>query len=185
VNIEEDFIIPLDRAKIVFRILGIVFFIALMSFVLKLAIENSRGGSLFIEIISAMVLFYLILFLITLLSKLFDKLPGLIISPTGILDNSSSLPAGMISWHNVNKIRILSIRSRGGLFIVKKVLAIELEQDLGSQFYKGGNFSIQIFKRVNYPFSITQIQLSNDILRIGFDELSEIISQYHQKYGRA
>ncbi|RPD98247.1 hypothetical protein EGM88_06690 [Aureibaculum marinum] len=122
-NKKEQIEIPLSKNKLILTLLGSITFVAIgIWFLVNSSKTNSPilSNETFIFIIGLIAILFFGFIAITVIRKLLDKKPGLIISKQGITDNSSGVSAGLIPWTDIQEIRALKIMNQKFLmFIVK------------------------------------------------------------------
>ncbi|MCP4142860.1 MAG: hypothetical protein GY755_21670 [Chloroflexi bacterium] len=175
-NTEQELVFPLNKSKIILRmVLQVAFFIG-FSFLFKNSVAHPKGD-LFLMILSpAMMVFWASIFFVYL-TALLGKEPGLIINPNEIINNTTGVSAEKISWNNIAKTYVTYVGKYGSV----RFLTIEVydfEQYLGQ-----GNILSRTFKWVHHAFFRSSIHLSADTIDISFEEMVETIKRYHKKYG--
>src|SRR6185312_3893346 len=159
-NEDDKIIIPLSKRKII--LLTIVAFIFTAA-PLWILIDTDSEQIKLAMIVG--VLFFGICGIYALV-KLFDKNPGLIITPDGLIDNAS----GLIKWEDITELEILNMQYniRFLLIFVKN-----------PEFYLN-KMSVpkKIFAQLNYKKYGTPLSISSLALQCNFDKLVEIINSY-------
>lgn len=105
----------------------------------------------------------------SILRKLPDDKPGLIINDEGILDNSSPLAAGLILWDDILEIRTITISSQNMLEISVK----NPEEYINRQ----SSFLKRKGMQGNYKMYGSPIYISANSLTVGFQELHDLIQK--------
>lgn len=96
--------------------------------------------------------------------------PGLIISSDGIVDNSSGVSVGEIPWTEVIGIEENKIQSQ-------KFISIKVSDPL--KYANKGNVLRRMSNRANIKICGTPVNISVNSLKIGHNELLEIITEYY------
>jgi hypothetical protein len=106
---------------------------------------------------------------VTIIKKLFDKTPGLIISGDGITDNSGGLPAGFVPWSDIVAVKETTVvRQRFINLVVKNHEDYVLRQKSALKRW---------IMRKNFKVYRTGIGISPNALKIDYDDLKEIIEK--------
>lgn len=95
-------------------------------------------------------------------AKAFDRKPGLVLGPTGLVDNSSAVAAGFIPWSDVTGVRIFT-------FGIQKFLVVRVADP--EKYIRRGNPFRRALNRVNTWMCGSPITISSIALRIPFREL--------------
>ncbi|MFZ6843983.1 STM3941 family protein [Undibacterium sp. RuTC16W] len=106
--------------------------------------------------------------------KLTDNKPGLILNSTGLLDNSSGLSAGIIPWHEIVGFDVFQLQSL-------KILIIKVRDP--QKYILRGNPLQRLFNWINFKLCDSPISITPESLNLNFEELEEMITRYHTKYG--
>ena len=149
--------------------------IFLFSFLLKVFIEDPTDDWGIILIASPIMIALSGSSFIFALRALLSKSPGLIINRIGIVDNTTGASAGKIPWKIIRRLSITQHRAA-------QFLTIEVHDP--EQFLRQGSLLSRVFKRINYTFFRSPIQISVHALDVNFSEMVEIIERYQRKYGR-
>ena len=107
--------------------------------------------------------------------KFFDKKPGLVLSATGIVDNSSGVSAGFIPWSEIVGFDIFEVLSQKTLIV--KVTNPERYVEVGGSIKRALN-------RVNFKMCGSPIAITSNSLKIEFEELLDVCNTYFKKYGK-
>lgn len=111
---------------------------------------------------------------LSFLKKLRDKLPGLIISEKGIMDNSSGVSAGFIPWTDVVAIKETKVVNQTLINIVVKNPQMYIDRQKSA------------FKRkamqVNYNNWGTAIGITANGLKINYTELKSLIEKKYSDF---
>ena len=110
---------------------------------------------------------------ITIMLKMRDKKPGLIVSEEGIIDNSSGISAGLITWNDIEDITTAKVMSQKFLMIIVK----------NPQDYI--NRVTNPIKRntmtLNYKSYGSPISISANALETDFDDLYLLLTETFNK----
>ncbi|HYR11299.1 MAG TPA: STM3941 family protein [Longimicrobium sp.] len=96
------------------------------------------------------------------IAKAFDRKPGLVLGPTGIVDNSSAVAAGFIPWSEVTGVEIFQL---GG----QKMLVVRVADP--EKYISRGNPLKRALNRANTGMCGSPVVISPNALRISFHEL--------------
>lgn len=96
--------------------------------------------------------------------KVFDGKPGLVLGPTGLVDNSSAVAAGFIPWSEVTGVEIFQLGAQK-MLVVK---VVDPEKYIGR-----GNLLKRALNRANTGMCGSPVVISPNALRISFHELHE------------
>lgn len=172
---KNEVIIPLSKTKLVKYFIGSLLFV----FAGFLFITNpdwfikAEDPSVIKWIGYASVIFFGAC-AIFISQKLFDKKPGLIIDAEGITDNSSGVSAGKILWKDVKEISMQEVMSQKFIMLKMKNPEFYLQREK--------NPIKKRMMELNYKLYQTPINISANGLKIGFDDLYELIKEnFHKK----
>lgn len=165
-KLEERIEIPFSKRKLTLLVIGSLIFVVLgILFVVNPEKYTSfimRSPTvIFISGLASILFFGLCFFFIA--KKLGDNSPGLIISNEGILDNSSEVSAGQISWTDIEDISVIQIH-RQKLIMIK----VKNPQDF---IDKQKNTLKRKMMALNYKMYGTPLSITSNGLKISFDEL--------------
>ena len=165
--------IALSKTKIVLLLLGAVAFV--MIGVRLWTISDSQIGynPHYVKLAAVSCVVFFSICVVYGFFKLFDSKPGLTIGPDGIDDNSSGVSAGHVPWNEIIGIDVTTISSQRFLvFLVEE-----------PQKYVGrGNFLQRKLNAANLKLYGSPIQISSNSLKIDFRELTELVTQYYDRY---
>ena len=153
-----------------------LFFVLLFGFGLVLFTVRPTERTVIFQLLAVPLIVLFGFSLISTARKLNKKSPGLVVSPKGILENSSFFPVGLIAWNDIVSIHVQQARST-------RWLMIEVRNP--EQYFAPDNLLIRTFQRLNSIFGAGAIFLSASLIDIDFDEMVSLIKQYHEKYGSA
>lgn len=107
--------------------------------------------------------------------KLFDRKPALVLTETGLHDNSSGVSAGLVPWSEIERFSLFEVSKQKLLIIHVKNMA---------KYVEAGGVIRRALNRMNVKLAGSPISISSSTLKIDFDELLELCTAYHQKYGK-
>ncbi|MBD5779051.1 hypothetical protein IEN85_06065 [Pelagicoccus sp. NFK12] len=118
-NTDENVItISLSKGKIVgISLLSLAFVVAGV-FIWSIADTQTRHSPEMARIIAALCILFFGLFGLSTLPKLFDRKPGLVISPKGIFENSNSSSVGWIDWNDIYGVDEVEVQSSKQMIIL-------------------------------------------------------------------
>ena len=182
VNLADETVIELSKAKLVLIMLGAGAFVAAGAWMLSLdaaAVSSERSFAYFFNdatFVRGLGLVTVVFFGFCGLyaaRALFDKKPGLILSRAGIVDNASAVSAGFIPWSDVAGAGVLEIEKQ-------KMLVIQVRSP---QKYIGrGGPLRRALNRANYKMVGSSITIPAITLKIDFAELVSLFNQYQRTY---
>jgi hypothetical protein len=105
--------------------------------------------------------------------KSFDRKPGLVLSPTGLVDNASAVAAGFIPWSEVTGLGVFEMQ--GQRMLVIHVADPERYVAMGGALKRAMN-------RANAGMCGSPVVISANALRISFDELQREVAAYASRY---
>lgn len=103
--------------------------------------------------------------------KFFDKKPGLVLSSTGIVDNSSGVAAGFIPWTEITGVSIYELGRQ-------KMLIVKVRDP--SKYINRGSPLKRALNRANNSMCGSPIVIGANALKINFDELLNLFNSYRQ-----
>jgi hypothetical protein len=175
-DLDKEYIIPFSRKKILSSIRGNIFLIALLSFFFWQSRSDPTENSVLLEVVPLALILLFLVILISSWRRLSDKSPGLIISPKGVVENSSLFPVGLVIWKDVVGMYVKQYRSARWLMIEVCNPADYLSRD---------KLFVRMFRRLNSLYGGTPIFISAGLVDIDFDEMVSLIGMYCEKYGSA
>ncbi len=117
---------------------------------------------------------------VALLRKLVDSRPGLILNGQGIVDNSSAFAAGLIPWPDISGFDVYAPVKRHKR---QRILVIKLIDP--EKYIARGNRLQQALNRMNYKMCGSPIAITSSTLRVSFDDMLKLCSDFQQRYGTA
>jgi hypothetical protein len=172
--------VELSRIKIVLLIVGAMAFVVLGAglYLLDDAIIRTwsyrYNNPVFVHRSGQLAVVFFGLCTIAGIRKFFDTKPGLVFSKEGLLDNASSVSAGLVPWNEIIGAEVLKIQSTRILIV--KVVAPQKYLDRGGPLRRALN-------RANLSLYGSPVQIPATALKINFDELLKLFSEYVTKYG--
>lgn len=165
-----------SKVKLTLLTAGAALFVAGGIWLFGLADTQSRYSPIYVKGVSVLTIGFFGLCGLYGLLKLFDGSPGLVLDREGIIDNSSGVAAGRISWR---EIRDIQVRSIGGQRFVA-VMVADPEKYLGK-----GNFLSRFFVKANYKMYGTPIFISAHSLKVKFEDLEKQIQDFRKRSSNA
>jgi hypothetical protein len=164
---KDERTIPLSKFKIVILMLGAWSFVALGIWMLTW--DNPKE-----QLIGGLSVAFFGLCGLFAIWKLLDKKPGLILNSAGLVDNTSAVAAGMVPWSDISGLALLEIKHQ-------QMLVISVKDP--QRYIERGNAMVRAMKRANHRMCGSPVVISSHALKIDFDELQALLSQYRAKYG--
>ncbi len=176
-KLEDKIVIDLSKRNTFIGILASLGFVILALTIFVNAINSgSSAVSVFDIILSTVTIVLFTFFFIVNLIKFLDKKAGLIISNKGIIDNSSGTSLNvLIPWEDISRVDNVSN------FFAKAVV-IRLK-DPKKYLEKAKSNPLRKLISINMKMSNSPISINTFGLAISQDELFEIISTKHKKFG--
>lgn len=106
--------------------------------------------------------------------RLFDRTPGLILDPMGIVDNSNAIGAGRVGWDEITEIRVTQAGRQRFLTI--------LVTDPRKFIDRGGSLRRTLYE-ANARKSGSPVNVTLRTLGIRPDALVALVSEYYRRYG--
>lgn len=176
-KLEDKIVIDLSKRNTFIGILASLGFVILALTIFVNAINSgSSAVSVFDIILSTVTIVLFTFFFIVNLIKFLDKKAGLIISNKGIIDNSSGTSLNiLIPWEDISRVDNVSN------FFAKAVV-IRLK-DPKKYLEKAKSNPLRKLISINMKMANSPISINTFGLAISQDELFEIISTKHKKFG--
>jgi hypothetical protein len=171
----DRIVVPLSRVKTSLALLGSAAFVVIALLIWRavdLLPDGNPAGLLTYALLVITILFFGFCGLHAAF-KLFDRSPGLVIDDQGIIDNSSGLAAGRILWSEIKGIQVT--RVHGQRFLTIDVQAPEKYVDRFSYLRRK-------FVRLNATYFGGPIHIPATTLKLGFDELVDIVRENFEKH---
>lgn len=167
--------IPLSKTKLVLILLGSIAFVVIAVWIWSISDIQTKRSPLFLQAVSLLGSLFFGMCGIYAARKIFDKKPGLILDSEGLVDNSSGVSAGRIPWSEITGIRVSKLAKQ-------KFLSIHVEEP---KAYLGkGNFFVRKLNATNLKLYGTPIHISSNSLKINFENLVELVSEYFEKFSQ-
>ncbi|CAN5381353.1 hypothetical protein BH10BAC1_BH10BAC1_02690 [soil metagenome] len=110
----------------------------------------------------------------SMFKKLFDKVPGLLISKEGILNNSSGFSKQFIPWADILSFNIASVQRQTFVNI--------LVRNPEDYINREKNFIKRKLMKINFEQFDSVISISHNGLNCSWNELNEILVQKFEEY---
>ena len=167
--------IPTSKSKTSLILLASIGFVIAGIWLLYVSrYEPSRIVSFFVFLIGfASISFFGICGVYSLI-RLFDTQPGLVLDSEGIIDRSSAVSLGRVSWRDLRRIDVTRIQNQ-------KFLTFYLKN--AQKYLQRGGFLQRQMNTLNYKFYGSPIHISSNSLKISFGELTNLVFQYYDQYG--
>jgi len=141
--------------------MGCILFVGLgiLMILLPETFESRRYGNPkeILFIVGCISIIFFTPFLFSILIKLLDNKPGLIISKEGIYENSGGAPTGLIEWNDIKKIT-----SMGD---IKNMIILIHVQNPNKYIDREPNFFKRWIMRNNYKYYYTPVQITCNTLQ--------------------
>jgi hypothetical protein len=167
---------PLSKTKLALLTFGAALFVAAGVWLLVAGSKQTLYDPTIMRLVGGVSIAFFGLCFSYALRKLFDKSPGLKLSPEGLLDNSSGISAGAIPWNQVTKVTVSSIH-------FQKFLTVHVRNP--SPYMTRGNALKRIANQANLKITGSPINISSSALQIEFNDLVKLVQQNLEKYGSA
>lgn len=173
----EKIEIPLSKTKMLMTLLGSIAFVGIgLWFLINPPKINNPffGNPAYIFIVGLASFLFFGFVAVTIFRKLSDTKPGLIISRQGIIDNSSSVSAGLIPWGDINEIKFLQVMNQKFLMFI-----VSNPQDY---LDKVTNPFKRNAMKINYKTFGSPISISSNALQTNFDDLQKLLLEKMKEY---
>jgi hypothetical protein len=177
-NNPDETIIKLNNAKPIMAVIGATAAVAAGVWLFQSNSAGGQGPGGHRDIVYIFVFFSSLFGVYGVLGakKLLSRKPGLVLSPAGLFDNSSSVAgAGLIPWSDVEGFA--AYKAQRNAFLIIKLSHPE-------RYTEDGNFLKRSFYKMNLRACGSPIIIASNSLHIGFNELASLCTQYFQKYGK-
>ncbi|MEY8847358.1 STM3941 family protein [Psychroserpens sp. XS_ASV72] len=165
--------IKLNKLKITLIAFGSLLFVIFGIGISYKAGFKISSVNLFPIIIGTISIIFFGMALISMISKLFDQRPGLIISDKGIFDNSSAVGGQLIKWRDVSGFDITNINNN--VFILIFVQNPE-------EYLSNANLFKKFWMKLNGKFYGTPLFVATKFLKCDSAELYITIQKESEKY---
>ncbi|MCI3938893.1 hypothetical protein MQX03_16960 [Chryseobacterium aahli] len=168
-------VIPLSKMKMTLLFIGAVLFVVLGLILIIYEPESINHSSRYAWVMKPFPRFlagfvcvvFFGLAAITMLFRLFNKKPGLIINEKGINDNSSALALGFIPWKDIREVKMVTVNQNKFILIIVWNPIDYLNKT--TQWLKLRGL------KLNFRYYETPICISANSLQIKFDELYTLL----------
>lgn len=174
---EEQIEIPLSKTKMLLTLLGSIMFVGLgLWFLINPTKINNPifDNPTTIFIVGLVSIIFFGLAAVTIFRKFSDKKAGLIINREGIIDNSSGVSAGLISWTDIQEIKVSQVMNQKFLMII-----VRNPQDY---LDKVTNALKRNAMKINYKTYGSPISISSNALQANFDDLYKLLVEKMNEY---
>lgn len=180
-TLTDEKTIALSKTKILLLVLGSLAFVGIGVWMVSMdatliAAQRRFNSPLLIHGLGYLSIVFFGLCGVIGLNKVCDKKPGLILSNTGITENTSGLSAGFVPWHEVTGFAIYQTHKQKMLVVL--VNNPEKYIEIGSAFRR-------TLIKASYHMSGSPVVITPNALTINFEELLNICTEYFAKYGHA
>lgn len=178
---EDTLVIERSQGKMLLMVGALALFGALSLWLLLLdeaAIRTLRPGSnpTWVHSIGGAGVVLSALGLIYGVVKLFDRRPGLVLSPQGITDHSSAVAAGLIPWSDVTGFSIFQVhRTRLMIILVRNP----------EDYARRGGALKRAVHRTNIRMVGSPLSISSNVLKIDFDRLHQQLESWRARFAPA
>ena len=169
----NGFVIPLSKAKIVLLLLGSLAFVGSGIWIWSVADNQTHFNPFYIRAVAVAGVSFFGLCALYCSFKVFDTRPGLIIDNQGIVDNSSAVAAGRISWDEIVGVKVAEVS--GQRFITVEVANPE-------RIVERGGFLSRLLNGESMKMTGSPINISSNSLNVKFDTLLEGLTKAFEKY---
>lgn len=172
--------VALSRKKFLLLIAGSLAFVALGYWLFTLDNATIQDGQRYrspvvVHGVGAVAMGFFGLTLIIGVWKLFDLRPGLVLSDSGLLDNSSGFPVGLVPWADITGL--VEYQSYKQRFLVVFVTDPD-------RYCETGGWLTRRLRKSTFKMCGSPITISTGTLKIGFDEAVAMINRYLSQYGQ-
>jgi hypothetical protein len=175
ISMNQELVFPLNKFRIIARfVIQVIIFIGLgflLAYFMRNPIEDKKMNFVLLAFSFGLMIYFVPIIFLSF-SKIVGKQPGLIIDLNGIIDNTTEMSAGRISWSNIASVNVVKLG-------IVPLLTIEVH-DI-KECLEQGNILVRTLKKTNKtPF----ITIATDSLGVNPNEMANIIEQYRKKYGK-
>ncbi|KUJ51614.1 hypothetical protein AR685_08165 [Chryseobacterium sp. JAH] len=171
----DTVVIPLSRIKMTLLFLGAVLFVVLGLILIIYEPEPTNHSNRYAWIVKPfprfLAGFVCVVFFgfaaITMLFRLSNKKPGLIINEKGINDNSSALALGFIPWKDIKEVKMVNVNQNKFILVIVQNPIDYLNKT--TQWLKLRGL------KLNFRYYETPICISANSLQINFDDLYKLL----------
>jgi len=162
--------IPLSKNKLYLMLAGSLLFVGIGIWMVLFRYQYTNSVfanpvvTMIVGIVSILFFGYIAFFLI---KKIPDNTPGLIINGEGIIDNSSSVAAGLVLWSDVQEIKTTTVMNQQFIMIIVKNPKEYIDRQEGAVKRKA--------MQMNYSSYGSPISISANALNTDFDALYKTV----------
>lgn len=174
---QEQIEIPLSKKKLFLILFGAIVLVLIgLWFLINPPISSNQnfGLSSIYSIVGFISVLFFGLGAFAIFSKISDKKAGLIINSQGIIDNSSGVSAGLVSWKDIQEIKVAQVMNQKFLMLIVKNPQDYLAKVTNTIKRKGMELN---YKTYGSPISISASSLKTD-----FDELHKLLVDKMKEY---
>lgn len=174
---QEQIEIPLSKKKLFLILFGAIGFVFIgLWFLINPPISSNQifGLSSIYSIVGLISVLFFGLGAVVVFSKISDKKAGIIINSQGIIDNSSGVSAGLVSWKDIQEIKVAQVMNQKFLMLIVKNPRDYLARVTNTIKRKG--------MEINYKTYGSPISISASSLKIYFDELHNLLVDKMKEY---
>jgi hypothetical protein len=165
-----------SKVKLILLTIGALLFMAGGIWLFGVADTQTRYSPAFVKGVAVLATGFFGLCGLYGLPKIFDGSPGLVVDREGIIDNSSGVAAGRVTWQEIRDVQVLTVSGQQFLAVVVN----NPEKYLGK-----GNILSRFFVNLNYKAYGTPIFISAQSLKGSFEDLEKHIQNFRKRYGGA
>jgi hypothetical protein len=161
--------IPLSKSKLVLMLLGSFTFIAIGFWFIIVPPTPSNsfwGSSIKIAVVSYASILFFGICAFFIIRKIGNNKPGLIIDETGLIDNSSGVSIGRISWSEIEDIFVVEINRQ-------KLIMLQVRNP-EEHIARNSGFKRKMMQ-MNYKTYGSPLSITSNGLKISFKELHTIL----------
>ena len=166
--------IPTSKLKVVLILLGCIGFVAAGIFMLYMARSEPIAIAIFAKVFGLLGIgfFGLCGFVISIM--LFDTQPRITLDPIGIIVRSSGTAVERVAWEDIRRIDVTQVESQ-------RFLTFQMKDP--QRYLQRGKLWQRQLNRLSYHFYGGPVHISAGTLKISFGELTDLVFQYHERYG--
>jgi len=172
---DEAIIVPLSKGKVALLFFGGLGFVAGSVWMWSSAEAQQRYPPLYVKGVALVAGTFFAVCAIYTCIKLPDQRPGLIVDGKGIIDNSSGVAAGRISWDEILGLQVYQIAGQ-------RFLTILVSNP--KKYASRGPFFLRMANAANLRMTGSPINISSSALRLNFDDLVEMLTATFEKCGK-
>ena len=165
--------IPVSKFKLVLLLLGATSLTVSAIWVFYLSRYEPVYVLIWVRTVSLFCIIFFGLCDLYSIKKLFDSNPGLVLNSIGIIDRSSAVSVGQILWRDLDGINVNWIQGQ-------KFLTLYVTNP--RKYLRRGGFFQRRINALNYQLYGSPINISVNTLKINFEELTELILHYYERY---